>query len=275
MIGLMKDKPPAERLELYATALQAARRPEEKKLVLAQLGQIKELDSLQRLEPYVGDEALGAEAVAASLSIVEALLTAHAKDLRPPLEKLLAAAPTPELRGRAEAALKRLEQYEGYITDWWVAGPYVDRDKPGRELMDQAFPPEEPDATGVQWRKQPVGQGAEALWTIDLHATMRGDNRAGYLFTRVYSPQAQQARLEVGSDDGIKVWLNGKVVHTNNALRGLVPGDDKVPVSLREGWNTLLLKVTNDSGAWAACARFRSPDGGSLPGVYAEAGEKP
>ena len=275
MIGLMTDRPPAERLELYVTALQTARRPEEKKLVLAQLGQIKELDSLQRLEPYVGDEALGAEAVAASLSIVEALLSAHAKDLRSPLEKLVAAAPTPELRGRAEATLKRLEQYEGYITDWWVAGPYVEQDKPGRELMDQPFPPEEPDATGVQWRKQPVGQGAEALWTIDLHATMRGDNRAGYLFTRVCSPQAQKARLEVGSDDGIKVWLTGKVVHTNNALRGMVPGDDKVPVSLHEGWNTLLLKVTNDSGAWAACARFRSPDGGNLPGVYAEAGEKP
>jgi len=171
--------------------------------------------------------------------------------------------------------MERLDQYEGYITDWWVAGPYVEKGKPGHELLDQPFAPEQPGATDVQWQKQPPGKGAEGAWAVDLHATMRGDNRAGYLLTRVYSPYTQPARLEVGSDDGIKVWLNGEVVHTNNALRGLAPGEDKEPVRLQDGWNILMLKVTNDGGAWAACARIRAPDGGSLPGVYAEAGEKP
>ena len=104
---------------------------------------------------------------------------------------------------------------------------------------------------------------------------MRGDNRAGYLFTRVYSPKEQPARLELGSDDGIKAWLNGHPVHANNALRGMNPGDDKINVTLKDGWNTLLLKVTNNGGGWNACARLRAPDGGTLADVRAEAGEKP
>jgi hypothetical protein len=69
----------------------------------------------------------------------------------------------------------------------------------------------------------------------------------------------------MGSDDGLKVWLNGRVVHANNAVRPCSPGQDKVKVKLKAGANDLLLKVTQGGGEWSACCRVRSPDGQPLP----------
>jgi hypothetical protein len=73
--------------------------------------------------------------------------------------------------------------------------------------------------------------------------------------------------LEIGSDDGIKVWLNGKLIHGNNASRGCTPGEDKIRTELDEGWNRLLLKVTQGGGEWSACARFRTPEGDRIDGL--------
>ena len=94
-----------------------------------------------------------------------------------------------------------------------------------------------------------------------------GEQRVAYARTWVYSDHQQPAQLQVGTDDGVKVWLNRKVVHANNTFRGLDPNSDKVNVTLNEGWNPLLLKVTQLNQGWAFCARFRQPDGSRLDGL--------
>ncbi|OPZ96078.1 MAG: hypothetical protein BWY71_02032 [Planctomycetes bacterium ADurb.Bin412] len=38
-------------------------------------------------------------------------------------------------------------------------------------------------------------------------------------------------------------------------------------MTLKQGWNTLLMKVTQGSGNWTACARFRALDGSKLEGL--------
>ena len=65
----------------------------------------------------------------------------------------------------------------------------------------------------------------------------------------------------------MKVWLNDKVVHANNVIRGNTPGEDKVKIMLNRGVNRLLLKVTQGAGEWSACCRIRAPDGAALDGV--------
>jgi hypothetical protein len=89
--------------------------------------------------------------------------------------------------------------------------------------------------------------------------------------TRVWSPTDQDVRLELGSDDAIKVWLNGKVIHANNANRGMSPREDLVNTRLNKGWNDLLLKVTDNSGGWTFCCRIRKSDGSTLDGLKIEA----
>ena len=93
------------------------------------------------------------------------------------------------------------------------------------------------------------------------------DNSVAYLRGGILSETQQDATLEVGSDDGIKVWLNGEVVHANNASRGVSPGQDKIKVTLNQGYNRLLLKVNNGGGDWGACARLVSTDNKPLRNI--------
>jgi len=38
-------------------------------------------------------------------------------------------------------------------------------------------------------------------------------------------------------------------------------------VALRQGWNALLLKITQCSGPWQFCLAIRKRDGGKLDGI--------
>jgi len=61
----------------------------------------------------------------------------------------------------------------------------------------------------------------------------------------VESPASQDAILALGSDDGIKAWLNGKVIHVNNASRSFRADEDRIRTTLNAGKNTLMLQVIN------------------------------
>jgi len=71
----------------------------------------------------------------------------------------------------------------------------------------------------------------------------------------------------MGSDDGVKAWLNGKLVHANNVARAAIPYTDKADITLSAGWNRLMLKITQNQGPWAFCARICSRKDESLEGI--------
>ena len=60
--------------------------------------------------------------------------------------------------------------------------------------------------------------------------------------------------MKVGSDDSVKVWLNGEVVHTNAINRGAGDFQDTFEVDLVTGDNTLLVKVSERGGGWSMFA---------------------
>jgi hypothetical protein len=105
---------------------------------------------------------------------------------------------------------------------------------------------------------------------MDLLKGLGGQECVAYARTWVHCDQDTAAQMELGSDDGIKVWLNGKQVHANNATRALQPGSDKLGVSLHSGWNQLLFKVTQHNQGWAFCARVLKADGAPVEGLRCE-----
>ncbi len=113
-----------------------------------------------------------------------------------------------------------------------------------------------------QWQRM-----GGSLGLVDLAKEIGGDNSVAYIGTFISSETAQKAILEIGSDDGVKVWLNQEVVHTKKASRGVTPGEDKVAVQLKEGGNSLMLKVANGSGGWGACVRIADEEGKALSGI--------
>jgi len=86
-------------------------------------------------------------------------------------------------------------------------------------------------------------------------------NVVAYALAIVEAPKDMTTELLIGSDDGVKVWLNGELVHSNHAHRGLTIDQDKAQVKLRQGTNLLLVKVENGGGDWSLAVRVRDPDG--------------
>ena len=81
----------------------------------------------------------------------------------------------------------------------------------------------------VQWKPVPK------TGMVNLAAMFPGKTDcAAYLKTEIVSPQDCDATLLLGSDDGVKAWLNGTVVHSNNIDRGAVPDQDTAPIKLKK-----------------------------------------
>jgi len=174
-----------------------------------------------------------------------------------------------EIGKRHKGIAPDIYEHQGFILTWFVSGPYAVKGKPGPDLFNVAFGPEKNDKS-VAWR--PLLHRMNNNWAVDLNAAIStADNCAVYVRTRVHSPAAQGARLELGSDDAVKVWLNGKLVHGKNKSRGMTAGEDIVRVKLSAGWNDLMLKVIDYAGDWGFCCRIRKPDGTPLNGLKIEA----
>ena len=71
-------------------------------------------------------------------------------------------------------------------------------------------------------------------------------------------PEETTTVLGIGSDDSVKVWLNGELVHEHweENGRGAVPDNDRVPVTFKKGMNHLVLKIQNGGGPWGFCCRL-------------------
>ena len=66
--------------------------------------------------------------------------------------------------------------------------------------------------------------------------------------------------LGLGSNDGVRLFLNGEAVWSNHRPRGVIQDSDYVWLSLRQGKNLLLAKVDQGTGGWGLIARFVDPD---------------
>lgn len=81
-----------------------------------------------------------------------------------------------------------------------------------------------------------------------------------YAWTKVYSESEQTATMVTGSDDGLKVWLNGKQVQSVLKARGAAWGADKTEVILKKGANWVLVKVENRRGGFGFFIDFVDKD---------------
>lgn len=74
---------------------------------------------------------------------------------------------------------------------------------------------------------------------------------SSYALIMLKSAKAQDGvTMKTGSDDSIKVWLNGKVVFTNATNRGRAKYQDTFIIDLIRGENLLLVKVSERGGGW-------------------------
>jgi len=145
------------------------------------------------------------------------------------------------------------------VTNWLIAGPFPNENCKG---FDEAYPPEraktlEEILKAAEWKRANAPDGILNL----LPQFRPNTNVVAYALTVIESPEDMTTDLLIGSDDGVKVWLNGETVHSNHVHRGLTVDQDKVQVRLKRGANLLLVKIENGGGDWAVAVRVRDPDG--------------
>jgi putative heme-binding domain-containing protein len=91
-----------------------------------------------------------------------------------------------------------------------------------------------------------------------------------YGHVEIDSATERPATLLIGSDDTMRIWLNGERVFEFTGSRGWSHNSDKVNVKLKQGKNTLLIECGNHSGPWefsvalsADVAKYAFLQGGS------------
>lgn len=270
LLGLESGRSAEETIDLYKKAMDLAGDAQEKKRVLSGLASARSVAALNMVAAYLDDLALHQEAESAAVQIAQGTYGADPQRTREVLAKVIQVTRQDAVRQQAQNLVGMLERFDDYIVVWQISGPYT-KDVTASELFDTAFAPEQ-EGQEAQWRPMPVGTTPDQPWLIEPEKIeeFKGDNRVAYLRTKIVSPKEQKARLELGSDDGVKVWINGQLVHANNAGRPVTLGEDKADVTLKEGVNVLLVKLTQEGGQWAMALRLRTPDGGKIEGLKVE-----
>lgn len=152
-----------------------------------------------------------------------------------------------------------------FITEWNIIGPF---DAPDMSFLQTAYPPEE----DIHIQKKYAGKEnleigwkriqAEETGFVRLQQLLEPNEQAiAYGLVYVYSPEDRRTNILLGSDDGVRVWLNDTLIHSNPAYRGAYPDQDNMAVELRQGWNKLLVKVLQGGGGWGFYLRFVDPRG--------------
>ena len=257
--------PAADALAAYEEALKAAQTPAEKKPVIAALATVPSKHAVELLESLKGDAALATDAGSGIVSVARLVSgsdPSYAKEKITPY----GADDQPEaIKKPAKAALGLIDAFGDYITAWQVSGPYFEAGKDARELFEMQFAPENAPKD-AKWSIAPMANARPDSpelkpWTVDLGAIFEDQERVAYLRTTLDSAKDQDLVLELGTNDGCKAWLNGKQIHAWKEGRVLTPGQDKVPVTLKQGKNELMIAVYQQGGGWAACARLATKDG--------------
>jgi len=150
-----------------------------------------------------------------------------------------------------------------YIGQWQLLGAFPSL-KSGEVSLDQVIPFEEEflkrgdgavdlkatwSANGQTLNWIPATAGTKG--NVDLDRFLgRVEWAIGYAYAEVDSVHARDTVLSFGSDDGIRIWLNGQEVFSREVARNYKEGSDTVAVHLNSGINRFLLKIDNYRNSW-------------------------
>jgi hypothetical protein len=92
----------------------------------------------------------------------------------------------------------------------------------------------------------------------------RHQNVVAYAVRTFTSDRARDVRIFTGSDDALRVWLNGKLVTEVPALRAASIDSESNSAELGAGENTLIVEVSQGAGGWGMYLRIDDSKGNDL-----------
>jgi hypothetical protein len=198
------------------------------------------------------------DAVGRVLDDAEKLLSAEKKvEARSLFQQAFAAARDKDQIDKAAKRLKDLGQpidlakHVGFILDWKLIGPFANVEQKG---VLTTYPPEK----ALDFKAEYDGKAGKVGWKdyiakdengiIDLNIGLGQHNEAvGYAATEFTSPAARDVEVRIGCYTVFKLWVNGELaLHRADAYTGMQFDHYRTKIRLREGKNTLLMKVCTD-----------------------------
>jgi hypothetical protein len=161
------------------------------------------------------------------------------------------------LKGLGEAV--DLPRQFGFLTRWMLIGPF---DNTGQSGFQKAFAPEERIDLSAEY---PGKKGATLRWIdyttedphglIDLNKAIgKHMGATGYAFAAVTSTVERPVQLRAGSNNAVKIFLNGKEVYFRDEYHhGMRMDQHRSTGTLKAGRNEILIKVCQNeqSDDWA------------------------
>ena len=185
-----------------------------------------------------------------------------------------------ELKAEDQAVKEEVwaqKESSDFIRTWLLCGVFPNPPHEEGQTYDHTLPCVGLDTDylaehGGETRIRPVAgmthkrpDGTEAQWfeyaspddIVDLNSVFKGEfiNVIAYAYTTIESETAGKAVLALGSDDGVRVWLNGELAYDHLIGRGVSKDQDLVTVTLQKGENPLLIKVEQGDGGWGFVLR--------------------
>lgn len=112
----------------------------------------------------------------------------------------------------------------------------------------------------IPWIRVHVDTQEVPLILHNSSPTGRTTDIVGYAYTEFSADTATKKILLVRHDDDVRIWLNGKRVLTELGDRSAERPALRIPVVLRQGTNSLLVKVTQKTGGWGFSLQLDAPN---------------
>ncbi len=161
---------------------------------------------------------------------------------------------------------------DGHIKVWLLLAPIPLADGESQaDAVDKVQVKDEAKLAPKAGDKVKVGK-EELTWTkqvaedfyFDFNKMIGSEKEqaVGYAVTYIVADdEMKDVTLKIGSDDGFKIWLNGKEIGKGTDDRALDKEQNHFEkLTLKKGENVLVFKVTNGIQAWSGCARFVDKD---------------
>ena len=146
---------------------------------------------------------------------------------------------------------------------WQYVGPFPSEVQPA-QLLDTAFPPEEGHDSqreyenGLKWQEK-------ADWADGAVRSLNSTDKAIHYLHRVITLGAPtHLTLSLGSNDAIKVWIDGELALSKNEGRLAKADQEKLPLFLQAGEHELLIKIANYGNECAYYFKVVDDDGQGL-----------
>ncbi|MBX9678886.1 MAG: hypothetical protein K2X38_08975 [Gemmataceae bacterium] len=170
-----------------------------------------------------------------------------------------------------------LTKHFGFITRWAWVGPFDNRKGVG---FKTAYPPEKSQDlkntyTGkedakVQWKETETAKAMGIVDLNDLVGKLKG--AVAYAYAAVESPVEKQVEVRCGSNNAVRIWLNGKEIYFREEYHHGMQMDQHVSSgTLKAGRNEILIKVCQNEQTedwaqlWSFQVRITDHLGGAVP----------